>query len=144
MNKRMASVHRSKVDNWLVVVLLIAMAVSLAASLLVLATTPIGTGVWIAVPTVAFGAGLPLWLLLATEYALDGRYLRVRSGPMKWTIALADIERISATRNPLSSPALSLDRLRIDYGKGRFLMISPRDRQAFLAEIEAMREQARS
>lgn len=140
----MVSVHRSKVDNWLVVVLLIAMAVSLAASLLVLATTPSGTGVWIAVPTAAFGAGLPLWLLLTTDYTLDDRHLRVRSGPMKWTIALAEIERISATRNPVSSPALSLDRLRIDYGKGRSLMISPRDRQAFLAEIEALREQARA
>jgi hypothetical protein len=53
--------------------------------------------------------------------------------------AVLDITAITPTSNPLSSPALSLDRLRIDYGKGRSVMISPRDKQGFLGAMESAR-----
>jgi hypothetical protein len=43
------------------------------------------------------------------------------------------------TRNPLSSPALSLDRLRIEYGQGRAIMISPADKGPFLRALEERR-----
>jgi hypothetical protein len=48
---------------------------------------------------------------------------------------MRDIRTVTPTRNPLSSPALSLDRLRIDYGRGRRIMVSPRDPGAFLREL---------
>ena len=46
---------------------------------------------------------------------------------------------IRPTRNPLSSPALSLDRLRIDYGSGRSIMVSPEDKDKFIGDIEDAR-----
>lgn len=52
---------------------------------------------------------------------------------------LEDIERVSRTSNPLSSPALSLKRLRIEYGGGRSEMMSPDDEEAFLRELEIRR-----
>jgi hypothetical protein len=39
----------------------------------------------------------------------------------------------------LTSPAFSLDRLRIEYGRGRWIMISPRDKDGFLRELEVRR-----
>ncbi|WP_171258493.1 PH domain-containing protein, partial [Acinetobacter pittii] len=53
----------------------------------------------------------------------------------RWKININDITRIEPTHNPLSSPALSLDRLKIYYRKdGRVatVMISPKDKESFL------------
>jgi hypothetical protein len=54
-------------------------------------------------------------------------------------IPLGDIVEVRPTRSPLSSPALSLDRLHIRFGEGFFkaAMISPADRQELLGELAA-------
>ena len=93
----------------------------------------------VAVLVAVVGVGLPLWLLFSTRYTLEATYLLAQSGPFKWVVPLADIKSITPSNNPLSSPALSLDRLRIDYGKGRMLLISPRDKEQFLQDVEAAR-----
>ena len=41
------------------------------------------------------------------------RVVVIRSAFLRWRIPIGDIESITPTRNPLSSPALSLDRLEI-------------------------------
>lgn len=74
-------------------------------------------------------------LLIRTYYVVEGNTLRIVSGPFSWKVAIDQIESVKATRNPLSSPALSLDRLRIRYGKGRRIMVSPADRSGFLKAI---------
>jgi membrane protein YdbS with pleckstrin-like domain len=135
----MATVYGSKIDAWLAVVLVVAMVCCLAASAFALYVQRSAPVLAIAIFTVAIGAGLPLWLLSSTRYALEPGQLRVQSGPFKWRIPIADITAITPTSNPLSSPALSLDRLRIDYGKGRSVMISPRDKQGFLGAMESAR-----
>jgi hypothetical protein len=52
-----------------------------------------------------------------------------------WTVKISDIESVAETRSPLSSPAQSLDRIRINYGVRRWVMGSPADKQAFYAAI---------
>lgn len=137
----MATVYRSKIDAWLLAVLALAMAVSLVVTFMTFsAGSPVA---WlVAAVTVGIGVGLPLWLLLSTRYTLEPRRLVVQSGPFKWHIAVADITSITPSSNPLSSPALSLDRLRIDYGRSRSLMISPRNKDQFVRDIEAARRGA--
>lgn len=77
-------------------------------------------------------------LLLRTDYTIDGDHLRIRCGIFRYApIEISSITRITETRNPLSSPALSLDRLDIRYGNRRQVMISPKEKAAF---IEAIRE----
>ena len=49
---------------------------------------------------------------------------------------LAAIASVEPTRNPLSSPACSLGRLRIRYG-AKQIMISPLDRVGFLRALAA-------
>ncbi|KQO23521.1 PH domain-containing protein [Acidovorax sp. Leaf78] len=84
---------------------------------------------------------LPLWLLLDTSYTLTAEELLVRSGPLRWRIALGDVREVLPSRSWASSPALSLDRLRIRYGQGRSILISPREKQRF---IDALRERCPS
>ncbi|MBJ6979256.1 PH domain-containing protein [Luteimonas sp. MC1895] len=137
----MATVYKSKTDAWLLAILAVAIAVSLFAAIVT-----VSDGSPAAWPVAAFiaviGVGLPIWLLLSTRYTLEPRQLRVQSGPFKWHIKVADITSITPSSNALSSPALSLDRLRIDYGSGRSLMISPRNKEQFLRDIEAARRGA--
>src|SRR5690606_5501378 len=100
-----------------------------------------------AMPVLALGAvaavGLPLWLLRSTGYTLERTQLHIRSGPFSWVVPIAEIRDITATRNPLSSPALSRDRLLITYGRHGRIMISPADKDAVLRELEALRTQLR-
>jgi membrane protein YdbS with pleckstrin-like domain len=132
------TVYRSKVDAWLLAILAFAIGVAAYAILGVFSQgSPAAR--WAAGLIAAVGIGFPVWLLLSTYYTLEPRKLVVRSGPFKWRIPLADIAGITPTSNPLSSPALSLDRLRIDYASGNTLMISPRNKEQFLREIEALR-----
>ncbi|MGE0796997.1 MAG: PH domain-containing protein [Lautropia sp.] len=134
----MESVHRSKIDRWLLLIIVFAIAASLYASIeLVRAGPPAAR--WTLLLTVGLGVVLPLWLLLDTRYLLRPDRLAIRCGPFRWQVPIAEIEAIVPTRNPLSSPALSLDRLRIDYGRGRSIMISPQHRQRFLEELDALR-----
>jgi hypothetical protein len=131
-------VYRSRVDWWLLVVLVAAMAVSLGSSVMVLRATAPAVP-WHALAGLLVGFGLPLWVLLSTRYVIDGRELRVRSGPFSWRVPIDEITAITHTSNPLSSPALSLRRLRIEWGHGRAVMISPQHEEAFLREMERRR-----
>ncbi len=137
----MTSVYASKIDAWLVAVLLVVMAACGFALVQALAVS--SPAAWLTAAFIAgTGIGLPLWLLRTTRYTLDGAQLGIRPGPFKWTIPLADITAIAATSNPAASPALALDRLRITYGVGRSVMISPRNKAQFMRDIETARGSA--
>src|SRR5690606_15278736 len=113
----MKQVYSSKIDTWLALLLVCAMAPCLIAFVLALYA---GNRVDIAIASFAaiVGFGFPAWVMKGTNYTLDDTVLLVRCGPFSWQVPVAQITRITPTRNPLSSPALSLDRLRIDYGRG--------------------------
>lgn len=84
---------------------------------------------------VAGALALAGWLFATTRYDVDGDALRITTGPMHTVIPLADIREVTPSRNPVAGPALSLDRLRIDYGNGRSICVSPADREGFLKAI---------
>ena len=136
------AVFRSRVDPWLAAVIVGAAVVSAGAVVAVVldesAERSPSLFASLAV-LVLIGVILPVWVLQSTRYALDGRYLHVRSGPFRWRVPLDEIRAVTPTRNPLASPALSLDRLRIDRGRNGSIMISPADKDGFLAELERRR-----
>jgi hypothetical protein len=136
-------VFRSKVDAWLGAIL-IATPILAVASILRSAIPEGGAVVSFVALLAVLPVGLPLWLLCSTHYTLTATTLSVRCGPLSWHVPLEDIRSVQPTRNSLSSPALSLDRLRIDYGRGRTIMISPTDRERFLRELEARRTRQNS
>lgn len=126
---------RSKVDTWLILVLAVSAIVAVVTAAIV-GRQASGVSFLVLVAIVALGAALPIWILVSTAYVVERGTLRIRSGPFAWRIPISSITGIKPTRSPLSSPALSLDRLRVEYGAGKAIMISPADQQAFLRAIE--------
>jgi hypothetical protein len=47
-------------------------------------------------------------------------------------VEIADIKSIERTRNPISSPAASMDRIELKYGKWNTVIISPKDKKELL------------
>ena len=95
--------------------------------------------IWILLAVSIFYFGILMLFAYPVNYEITTSTLEIRSGIfLHYKIPLASIVRVVPTRNPLSSPAWSLDRLRIDYvknNKKRVIMISPKDKKAFLHEL---------
>lgn len=117
------TVYKSKVDWWLII---------LIGGIL---CYPIVDGIMTqeyVLSLVFVGLSLLVFLMFRTvKYKIDGQYLSI------WTtkIDIHTIRKIYKTRNPLSSPALSLDRIAIVYNKYDEILISPKDKSAFIAEL---------
>ena len=126
---------KSKVDRWILILILVVIIVQVVA--ITAAVKEAGEpGMITSLILAMIGVvALMVWLLLGTHYTVDRGYVRIVSGPFRWKVAIDDITSVSRTRNPLSSPALSLDRLSIRYGKRRRIMISPADQAGFLEAI---------
>lgn len=124
----------SKRDAWLVLVLWAAVAISAGCAVPLVPYLSHGIGLATVAVCVA-SALLCLWVLYGTYYDLGTEWLRIHSGPFRFRVPVARIERVVPTRNPLSSPACSLDRLRISWQGGRGIMISPEDKEGFLRAL---------
>ena len=81
------------------------------------------------------GLAVCVWTLFGTHYLIDATSLVIRSGPFHWLVPLREIRSVRPTRDPHSGPALSFDRLRIEYSGGRVILISPREKEEFLADL---------
>ena len=126
-------VFRSKIDLWLLMVLVAAEVLPL-----IQAVSALRDGSSWLPHVLIFGllGGLFSWLLLSTKYTVNKDTLVVQSGPFRWCIAKNDITKIASSNSIIASPALSLDRLRIDYADGRnSILISPKNKDGFLKAI---------
>ncbi|MFI8553735.1 PH domain-containing protein [Psychrobacter sp. NPDC077938] len=81
-------------------------------------------------------AALMLIPFFSTKYILTNDQLQVDSGFSVQKIELTDITYIMPTRSMSSAPALSLDRIKIEY-RNKEVLISPKDRASFYQEIRA-------
>jgi len=126
---------RSKVDAWIVVALAAAFVGQVFALVAVVQTSP--PDPWRIVVILAIVSGLLLFvsLPLRTHYTVVDGQLVIVSGPFRWCIPLSDITGVEPSRAPWSSPALSLDRLKISYGERRCVLVSPADKRGFLQAI---------
>ena len=125
---------KSKVDAWFYAVLIGSVIVVIGAVLPIVQQPSLVNFIFVG-SVLLVAAGLPLWLLAGTRYLVEDGMLTIRSGPFKWSIRLDEIRSVQPSRSLLSSPALSLDRLKIVYGAGKQVLVSPRDREAFLRAI---------
>ena len=78
------------------------------------------------------------WAVWSTRYLVQNETLSIRCLFLKWDIPLTDIESIAVSNNSQASPALSLDRLKIDYvkdGKSKFILLAPRNKAKFCQAI---------
>ncbi len=138
MNDPQVRWYRSKVDWWIAVLLWVAPLVSLSVCVRMVlerkfTELPIGIGMLILIAVLYLGVVMPI------AYGMHSDHLWIKSGWFRYSIGLSDIVEVKPSRNPLSSPALSLDRLSVRYGTGLFkaVLISPADRDLFLDELAA-------
>ena len=129
-------VFESKVDVWLQVLFVICIAYC-GITCFSMMREPLDNAGWFTIgATLLVGIAFPIWLYFSTKYVVDQRECRVSSGPFRWVINLDEIEDVTPTTNVLSSPALSLDRLRITYADGKTIMVSPEDKKGFIAALK--------
>jgi hypothetical protein len=132
--------YPSKVDWWVAILLVIGPLAALAG-LAVTLRSGHGSTIAVALAGPVVFAAIYIGLVFPMRYGIDDDALVVRFGLVRLRIPLADITEVRPTRNPLSSPALSLDRLAISTGDGSErrvrALISPAARDGFLAELAA-------
>ena len=128
--------YPSRIDWWLVPVLWLppVAAVAVCVVFALAGSTPgllVGIAMAVLVGCIYFGLVFPM------RYGLGDTHLVVRFGICRQRIPLADISEVKPTSNPLGAPALSLDRLRVQFGQdvSKAVMISPADRNLFLDEL---------
>ncbi len=124
-------IYRSRLDNWLIAVMVIPLLIFLAVIVL--------TGTWfpllIALPFTVFVTHM----FANTYYTIAGTGLIVRRGLfINITIDISTIKSIAETNSILSAPATSLDRLEISYNKYDSVIISPKNKAEFIADILAI------
>ena len=137
--------HYSKKDGWIVVVVLLGIIGPMVIGIVFIEAG--GPLLAAGVTTLLISALTGLVVLLVTYplyYKITSDELVVRCGLLvNQRIPLSSIVLVQSTRNPLSAPALSLDRLRLAYviqGREKFTLISPRDKSAFLRDLAAAAE----
>lgn len=131
-------VFRSKKDWW-ILAFLICMSGLLIQLLLVMH----GKGTMQAYPlhTAVYALTIPViwWPVINTRYQIQDDILLIKSMWLTWRIPLNSIQSVKATDHSIVAPALSLKRLRIDYvesGKEKFILVSPRQQQAFIQALQ--------
>ena len=128
--------YRSKLDVWLV------------GLVLALAAAPLLAGLWLRWhgihrgTVILFGWGTVMTAATVTfgfplRYALQADHLQIQSGWLEWEVPYARLRRVAASRNPLAGPAWSLRRVRLDCADGTFILVSPDDRESFIRELTA-------
>lgn len=133
----MDTVFESKRDAWIVVLIWAGAltCVYAAAMQLTYELTPLSTFMLL---LFAVAAAFMLWVLYGIRYTLTTDLLLIQCGPMRYRVPLAAIDSVRRSRNPLSSPAASLDRLLIEWHDGRRrILISPTPKADFLRELNA-------
>lgn len=136
MNEESIRWYKSRTDWWIA----LGLCVPPIAALVVLLSSILAgrlSEVLVAIGVILLVTGIYAGLIFPMRYGLDRQQLIVRSGMCRQRIPLPSILAVRRTRNPLSSPALSLDRLHVQYGEGFFkaVMISPLDREGFLEDL---------
>ncbi|MDR2462587.1 MAG: PH domain-containing protein [Verrucomicrobiales bacterium] len=129
----MDKIYSSAADWWLVALMVTPPVIMLAAGV---TTKEIR---WVMIGGGLFTTGLIAVLTLPCRYTLTKDALKIRGGILvNSTIPLTKIHNAEKTHNPLSAPALSINRVAIRGANGKLLtLISPKDRDAFIADLKS-------
>lgn len=127
-------VFKSKVDNWVLVCLLLSISACLMGASVALMVGGTFNYVFAAIILI-LGAGFPVWLYASTRYIVTDDDLKIISGPFFWNISIQSIVSVQETHNASASPALSFDRLEIIYGEDKAIIVSPLDKTKFIQKL---------
>ncbi len=137
-----APTYPSKVDAWLVAVLVVAIGGTLAAGLAAGPGNP--NELYVSLGLTGFIVALIVALVWPCRYVLEAEQLFIASGLFsRQRIPYRQITAVEPSANPLAAPALSLRRVKVSYGK-RYQLVSPRDRDEFIRALRARAALARA
>ena len=125
----------SKIDLWLIIALTFSIGVSVWGAWDLIVNQASNSSFVLAFFLLVLGVGLPTWLMVRTKYIVVENTLNIVSGPFSWKIEISSINKVSNSRNLMSSPALSLDRLEIEFQHNKRILVSPKNKNDFLAAI---------
>lgn len=116
-------IYKSKIDWWLILLIVGVLGYPIVDGILSKEYTL----------SIVFSILLVLFYFLAKsiQYKIDGENLII----WKTKIPIQSIHKVYRTRMPLSSPALSLDRIGVVYNKYDEIFISPKEREEFIKEL---------
>lgn len=81
--------------------------------------------------------GFVLFTFLRTRYTINGDTLHIQCGFFTYSpIPIRNIREVTRTRSILSSPAPSFDRIEVKYDKFNSLILSPKNKKEFVAELQ--------
>jgi len=102
----------------------------------------LGEGAWLTVVIQLLVMVIAGILFSRTYYIIEGDELLIRLWFFQYpSINIHDIRSVKKSKNPISAPAASLDRLAIRHGKMGFQLISPKDKEGFVRALLAVNPQ---
>lgn len=122
-------IFRSAVDAWFYLLAIMLPMALIALMVLSINSSALEIQIVLGISAI-ITLGLPV-ILFTTYYIIDSGKLKIRSGPFFRIIPLSDIKTIKPSNSALASPALSLNRLEIQYGKNKSVLVSPKDMKGF-------------
>lgn len=127
------TVYPSAVDLWIAVLLIIS-PVFAGGLALYLWTDGNIEGAKVLGITAAATLLFTMVLVLPCRYTIEEEDLHVRCGIIAYRVPLKTIERVESSRTLTSGAALSLKRV-VVFTKFKNYVLSPRDREAFIADL---------
>lgn len=92
--------------------------------------------VWIGIILIATVFAFIIHMFLTTIYLIEDNILTIKCGFFYHReIDINSIKKISRSYNPISSPATSLDRIEIFFDKSGTVLISPKQKKEFIADL---------
>jgi hypothetical protein len=95
---------------------------------------------WTGASITGFVILLIAYLYIDTAYIITvDKKLRIKSGFLiNKLIDIGTIKNIRATKDPIASPALSLDRIEIEYNQNESIIISPKEKDKFINHLKRL------
>lgn len=119
--------HQSKIDKiyWVILLFFVVMAVY-----------GIIIQEWLMAIICTISSAYFCLIFFTMRYVIDDEYLLIRTKffPSQ-KVALQDIRKIEESNSILAAPAFSFDRLEIIYNKYDSILVSPEDKEQFIADL---------
>ena len=137
---RMKTEYPSRVDSWLAITLAGAPLLVVAVGVFSL-TKSVGAGI-VAIITGLVVGGMIAALSIPCVYTLTDDSLKIKSGMLEDEVPLRKITGAEKSSSVWSAPALSLRQVKVILEDGS-RVISPKDRDGFIADLDARLRNAR-
>ncbi|GIN63631.1 hypothetical protein J27TS8_36240 [Robertmurraya siralis] len=130
----------SKKDWWMGIIIWFCSAVSIFLPIFSLdfgadRLADIGVATLISIILLFLVGTLLIWIWFKTGYWIKESILKVEFGPIKKEININEITSIRAARNPFTAPALSLDKIEINYARFQTIAVSPKNKKEFVRQL---------